>query len=132
MSVFIDTSAIFALIDSADEFNTEAERIFRNITGSDEKLLTSNYVILETIFLLQKFFGVTAVNDFKKKMLPMLGIIWVDESIHESALNSLIASQRKKVSLTDYCSFYILDNYKIDKVFTFDGYFEEKGYEILQ
>lgn len=132
MSVFIDTSAFFALIDSADEFYPAAERIFKNIIKSDEKLLTSNYIILETVFLLQKFFGISAVSDLKKKMLTILHIIWVDESIHESALSVLISAQRKKVSLTDYCSFYILDNYNIDKVFTFDGHFAEKGYNVLQ
>ncbi|MBM3705664.1 MAG: type II toxin-antitoxin system VapC family toxin [Actinobacteria bacterium] len=132
MSIFIDTSAIFALVDSDDEFNERAGKIFKNILESDEKLITSNYIILETVFLLQKSFGLLAVNDFKKKILPLISIIWINEKIHNNCLNNMIFAQKRKISLTDYCSFYIIDDYNIDKVFTFDSHFKEKGYNLLE
>ncbi|MCL6087858.1 MAG: PIN domain-containing protein [Actinobacteria bacterium] len=132
MSIFIDTSAFIALINLSDEFHSIASDLFTKATEDDEKFFTSNYVILETIFLLQREIGLSAVNDFKKSMLPIINIIWVDEKIHNDCLNNLIAAEKRKISLTDYSSFYILDNYKIDMVFTFDKHFKEKDYKFLE
>jgi predicted nucleic acid-binding protein len=132
MSIFIDTSAFIALIESDDEFHAAAANLFKEAVESDEKLFTSNYVLLETIFLLQREIGLPAVNDFRKLMLPLIIVIWVDEKINNDCLNNLIAAEKRKISLTDYSSFYILDSFKIDRVFTFDKHFKEKGYQILE
>ena len=132
MGIFIDTSAFIALIDSGDEFHLAAANLFKEAVKSDEKLFTSNYVLLETIFLLQREIGLPAVNDFRKLMLPLVIVIWVDEKINNDCLNNLIAAEKRKISLTDYSSFYILDSFKIDRVFTFDKHFKEKGYQILE
>jgi uncharacterized protein len=132
MSIFFDTGAFIALIDSADEFNSAAANLFKEAVESDEKFFTSNYVLLETVFLLQRELGLPAVNDFRKFMLPLVNIIWVDEKINNDCLNNLIAAEKRKISLTDYSSFYILDSFKIGRVFTFDKHFKEKGYQILE
>ena len=132
MSIFIDTSAFIALMDSDDEFHSAAANLFKEVVESDEKFFTSNYVLLETIFLLQREIGVPAVNDFRKLMLPLVIVIWVNEKINNDCLNNLIAAEKRKISLTDYSSFYILDSFKIGSVFTFDKHFEEKGYQILE
>jgi len=131
MNVFIDTCAFIALIDSDDDFHGLAFDLFSKASKDNADFLTSNYVMLETIFLLQRAIGLPAVKDFKKLMLPIVRIIWIDEKIHRESLNNLIAAEKKKISLTDYSSFYILDNYNIDKVFTFDNHFKEKNYKIL-
>lgn len=132
MKIFIDTCAFIALIDSDDDFHNLAFNLFSKASKDNADFLTSNYVMLETIFLLQKTLGLPAVKDFKKLMLPIVRIIWIDEKIHNNSLNNLIAAEKEKISLTDYSSFYILDNYNIDKVFTFDNHFKEKGYKTLQ
>jgi len=131
MGIFIDTSAFIALINHDDEFHYKSSDLFIKATETDERFFTSNYIILETIFLLQREFGLSAVNDFRKFMLPLVKIIWIDEKIHNDCLNNLITAEKRKISLTDYSSFYILDSFKIDRVFTFDKHFKEKGYQIL-
>ena len=66
--------------------------------------------------MLQRKLGLPAVNDFRRFMLPLINMIWVDEKIHNDCLSNLISAEKRKVSLTDYTSFYILDNFKIDAV----------------
>jgi predicted nucleic acid-binding protein len=132
MSIFFDTCAFIALINNNDDFHSMASDLFTKAAEADEKFFTSNYVILETIFLLQRELGLSAVNDFRKLLLPIINIIWVDEKIHNNCLNNLITEQKIKVSLTDYSSFYILDNFNINRVFTFDKHFREKDYKILE
>ncbi|MCL4385578.1 MAG: PIN domain-containing protein [Actinobacteria bacterium] len=132
MNIFVDTCAFIALIDSDDEYNFLAAELFKKATKANEKFFTSNYIILETIFLLQRKLGLSAVNDFKRFMLPLINMIWIDEKIHDNCLNNLISAERNKISFTDYTSFYILDNFKIDAVFTFDKHFKEKGYKFLE
>lgn len=131
MNVFIDTCAFIALIDSDDDFHSLAFDLFSKASKDNTDFFTSDYVILETIFLLQKIMGLSAVKDFKRLMLPIIKIIWIDEEIYNNSLNNLVVAEKKKISLTDYSSFYILDNYNIDKVFTFDKNFKERSYKIL-
>jgi len=132
MRIFIDTCAFIALINISDEFHSTASDLFTKAVESDEEFFTSNYVILETIFLLQRELGLSAVNDFKKFMLPVINVIWIDEKIHNDSLNNLIAAEKRKISLTDYSSFHILDTFKLDMIFTFDKHFKEKAYKFLE
>ena len=132
MSVFFDTCAFIALINYDDDFHSLASDLFTKAAHTDEKFFTSNYVILETVFLLQRELGLAAVNDFSKLLLPIINVICVDEKIHSNSLNNLMAAQKRKISLTDYSSFYIIDSYKIEMVFTFDKHFKEKDYKILE
>ncbi|MCL4377760.1 MAG: PIN domain-containing protein, partial [Actinobacteria bacterium] len=66
MSIFIDTCAFIALVNSDDEYNFIAADLFKKAAEADEKFFSSNYVLLETIFLLQREIGLSAVNDFRK------------------------------------------------------------------
>ena len=132
MSLFFDTCAFIALINYDDDFHSVASDLFTKAAHADEKFFTSNYVILETVFLLQRELGLSAVNDFRKLLLPIINVIWVDEKIHNNSLSNLVSAQKRKISLTDYTSFHIIDGYKIDTVFTFDKHFKERDFKILE
>jgi len=82
--------------------------------------------------LFQRELELAAVNDFRKLLLPIINVIWVDEKINNNSLNSLVSAQKRTFSLTDYTSFQIIDGYKIDMVFMFDKHFKERDFNILE
>ena len=49
MSIFIDTSAFLAILNEEDKFHQLAKTTWEEINNSDEYLICSNYVIVETI-----------------------------------------------------------------------------------
>ena len=106
MIVFADTSALYALMVRDDVNHERAKDLFKQYEEQDMRLLTSSYVLVETIALLQRRVGSLAVSDFQLKIFPLLEVVWVDEEWHGRAMQRL-AREGKKLSLVDCLSFEI-------------------------
>ncbi len=130
MTVFADTSGIFALLVRNDYMYVRAQSVFQSFANNNVNLLSSSYVLVETIALLQRRVGMDAVRDFQEKILPLIEIIWVDSYWHEKAINRLILLNQKKVSLVDCLSFVLMEAKEIDTVFSFDSHFERNGFSL--
>lgn len=48
MNIFVDTSALFSLIDSTDLNHFKSSKIFSEVTKDNNNFITSNYVLLES------------------------------------------------------------------------------------
>lgn len=127
MKVLVDTSAFYALASSTDEFHTESKRIYETLLRSDSDLVTSSYVLLETIALIHRRLGIDIVVDFINAIEGIIEIIWVTEDIHRRAWSEMSSSMRETVSLVDFASFVIIQDMHIERVFAFDEHFREKG-----
>ncbi len=57
MRIFIDTSAFYALLDRDDANHKNASRIWKEILGNKNILVTSNYVLVESFALIQHRLG---------------------------------------------------------------------------
>lgn len=131
MSVFVDTSGLLAVLDRDDVNHTAATGAWADILRSDEILTATNYVLVETIALLQHRLGLKAVRFFQEEVLPVIGIIWVDASMHRAAMAILLAAGRKKLSLVDCVSFEAMRSGGISTAFTLDRHFREQGFTCL-
>jgi len=131
MSVYIDTSAFFAILDSGDKFHKESKNAFLELIDSKEVFHSSNYIIIEAIVLVQNRLGLNALRAFQDDIIPIINIHWVEERIHNIAISSLLIACRKNISFVDYTSFEMVRNLGLKKVFTFDKHFEEQGFEVL-
>lgn len=131
--IFIDTSALYALMDRDDRFHERARRRWVEMLepSGDDAVVTSNYVLVECSALLQARLGMPAVRLFHDNMVPAIEIHWVTRQDHDKALQGLLATGRKKLSLVDYSSFAIMRRLRAEKAFTFDRHFAEQGFATL-
>ena len=60
MNAFIDKSAFLAVLNSADRYDASVKRTWDELLFGDSILLTSNYIVVETIHILQHRFGMDA------------------------------------------------------------------------
>ena len=130
MNTFIDTSAFFAMMDLDDRFHRKSKDIFTKLIREKEIFHCSNYIIVETMALIQNRLGFDAVRVFQDSIVPIINIHWVDERIHDIGIKNLLVGNRKKVSLVDYTSFEIIRTLGIEKVFAFDRHFKEQGFRV--
>lgn len=130
MMVFADTSALFALLVRDDFMHVRAKVNFAWFAEHRVRLLTSSFVLVETIALLQRRIGLDAVRDFNAKIIPLLEIVWVDADWQNKAVQRLLTGNRKDVSLVDCVSFEIMEAREITEAFAFDHHFEENGFRI--
>jgi len=128
MSSFIDTSAFLAILNADDENYKKAEKIWKKIVSEGETLVCSNYVLVETVALIQSRFGMAGVRIFQEDVIPVLTIEWVDESLHEAGVTSMLAANNKKLSLVDCVSFAMMRRLGIKTAFVFDKHFKEQGF----
>jgi predicted nucleic acid-binding protein len=131
MNIFIDTAAFLAILNSDDQFHPLARDAWIEILSSDSFIFSSNYIILETIALLQHRFGLEAVRLFESDILPVVEITWVNETIHKQGMSALLVANRRNLSLVDCTSFEIMRQNGLDSVFTFDPHFAEQGFEVI-
>jgi predicted nucleic acid-binding protein len=131
MNVFIDTSGLYAVLDADDEKHDAARAAWVGFLEGTNRLTTSNYVLVETIALLQCRIGMECVNAFTADVLPVLDVIWVDEGIHRSAHHALLISSRRALSLVDVVSFEVMRRLDLRDVFCFDSHFAEQGFHVL-
>ena len=131
MSIFIDTSALYAILDADDENHEKAKRLWADLIMEDALLVCSNYILVETFALVQHRLGIEAVRALQEDVLPILHIEWVDEPGHRAGVTAVLTAARRKLSLVDCVSFEMMRQLGIRKVFAFDPYFGEQGFECI-
>lgn len=131
MKYFIDTSAFLAIINKEDRFHQPAKRFWQEVLSTTAGFTTTNYVILETIALIQSRFGLEALRRFIGDVLPAIETVWVDEALHQRGISVLMAANRKQLSLVDCTSFDLMRQNGLDQAFSFDSHFQEQGFHLL-
>ena len=129
--IFADTSALYALLDRDDRVHRRAVAAFDRIDRDASLLVTSSYVLLETVSLLQARLGLPAVRDWRDAFQPLLTIVWIDADLHANGLLALVAANRRTVSLTDWTSFEVMRSRHINTAFAFDPHFVQQGFRVL-
>lgn len=131
MSVFVDTSALLALVDADQPAHDETARAWKELLDDGRTLFTSNYVIVETMALVQRRIGVEAVREVANLLLPVLQTWWVDEAAHAAAVASLLAAGRRRLSLVDCASFELMRRNGVTGALALDRDFDEQGFDVL-
>lgn len=127
--VFVDTSAILALINPLDESHEAARKAFEKLQAREAPLLTSSFVLVETYALIGRRLGLDAVAAFRRDFAPLLEIVWVGGALHESGLDLLLERRVSDLSLVDAVSFLLMRQRRIDEAFAFDRHFTEEGFQ---
>ncbi len=125
---FVDTSAIYAVLDRDDHEHNLAKQTWGLLLNSQETLLTSNYVLVECCALAQHRLGLEAVRVIEEDMRPMMKVQWVDEQVHRIAIAAVLAARRRKLSLVDCSSFEVMRQREVRRAFAFDKHFVEEGF----
>lgn len=128
MRVYVDTSAIYALLDRADRFHEEAAAWWREELDAISPM-TSEWVVLESGAIIQSRLGIAALRALRDALLPVVEVLPVSAEVRDRAFADVIASDRRSVSLVDRSSFEIMRRRGIDRAFAFDPDFAEAGFE---
>jgi predicted nucleic acid-binding protein len=127
--VFVDTSALYALLASADPSHERASRGFARLAG--RRLVTHSYVVVEAAALVQRRLGMAATRDLLHRLLRPVRIVWVDEDLHRAASSLLLATDRVAVSLVDCASFELMRRRGIAEALAFDDDFAREGFRLV-
>jgi predicted nucleic acid-binding protein len=131
LNLFVDTSGLLAVLDADDMRHSEAEAAWRQILTSDDNLVSTNYVLVETLALVQRRLGMEAVRAVEGDIVPVLEIEWLDAEIHNRAMQTLLTASRRRLSLVDCTSFEVMRRRGIVRAFALDPHFAEHGFDLF-
>ena len=131
MTTFVDTSAFIAVLDADDRMHAKAGPEWERLLQAGVTLRTTNYVLVETLAVLQNRFGLEAVRRFTADVLPMIDVSWIAEGVHLSAQHALLIASRRDLSLVDCTSFEVMRRDGIGSAFCFDQHFSQQGFQVL-
>lgn len=129
MTLFVDTSALYALMDRDDLNHASATRFWNQIDAA-ETLLTHNYVLVETSALVQRRLGVEALRMLVDELTLPISTVFVDRTVHEAAASGVLGAQLRQLSLVDMVSFEVMRRAGIRAAFAFDDHFARFGFGI--
>ncbi|MFN2596659.1 MAG: type II toxin-antitoxin system VapC family toxin [Pyrinomonadaceae bacterium] len=128
--MLLDTSGLLCLLHRDKPQHPEASRLFT----AAPYCLTHNYVLSELVALAHVR-GVPRrpTLDFLRDLrgVPRVEVVWVDESLHERALDLLERRLDKSYSLCDAVSFLLMRERSISEALTTDRHFAQEGFTRL-
>lgn len=131
VKIFVDTSALFALVNTSETNHQVAEVTWQTMIADGDELVTSNYIIVESIALIQNRLGLPALQKLQANLEPLLNVFWLDQDIHDAAVQLLLSTNRRQLSLVDCSSFETMRCLEVNTVFTFDAHFREQGFNVI-
>lgn len=131
--VFVDTSAFAALENRRDEKHVEAIRLRDSARKKGETLITSDYVLDETLTLLSRRAGRSIAIDFGAAILASKAVTIhrITSDVFGASWRLFSGYQDKEFSFTDCTSFALMKELGSTEAFTFDRHFEQAGFLIL-
>jgi len=131
MTVFVDTSAFYALLDRSDAEHARAAKKWVRLVEESQDPMTTNYVIVETSALVQHRLGVAALRTFAEDVLGVVRVEWVSPDDHARATAAVLAAARRKLSLVDCASIELCRRLGTRQAFAFDKHFRDAGFELV-
>ena len=129
--IFIDTSAIYAWADAADPNHATSVRRLQRILAQREELFTHNYILVESLALLQARLGLRAAVNLARDA-AMFVIEWVDDDLHALGIQELQRSKKRDVSFVDHISFLAMRKRDVGIAFAFDPDFTSAGFRLFE
>ena len=129
MSVFVDTSALYALLDEGDAHHAEASDVLRRLVGTE--LVTHAYVVVEISGLVGRRLPWPASERLIDGILPVIDVEPVAADLHIGAMAAYRTSGSARASLVDHVSFALMRSRGIGRAFAYDDDFAREGFQLV-
>ena len=132
-SLFIDTSYLIAVENTDDQFHKTASKHWRDLLKSPRPLVTSSYVLVEVVTLLNNRRLHSKAVELGNNLLSSrsFNVVHVDEELFYEAWAYFQKYKDKTYSLTDCVSFVLMKKLGIAEALTFDQHFIQAGFAKL-
>ncbi len=129
MILFVDTSAVVALLSAADEHHADAVAVWMEIVAEGPRLVTTDLVLAEVVVVVRARAGFDlSVRAGERLLADPFEIVWVDRALLDDAWRLYRRYRDHDLSLCDCVSFAVMRRRKIDTAFAYDRDFEAVGF----
>jgi predicted nucleic acid-binding protein len=133
MSLFIDTSFLYAMEDVSDLHHKESLEVWEKTLKNPPRIVSTSFIFDETVTLLQAKLGHAKAADVGSRLLhsTMVELIHITPEIFEEAWDYFSKHKDKGYSFTDCVSFTVMEELNIKNALTFDKHFRQAGFKTV-
>ena len=131
--LFVDTAGWMACADESDPAHTRARQARDAALEQGSLLVTTDYVIDETLTLVRMRLGLSAAGAWWDQVAgsPRLRWEWVGTARAERARGVFFRYRDKDFSFTDCTSFVVMQELRLKQALTTDRHFQQMGFQVL-
>ena len=131
--LFVDTAGWVACADRSDPAHGKCVVSRDAQLRAGVVLLTTDYVVDETLTLLRLRLGLGAAREWWERISASqrVAIAEIDHLLREDALRWFFRYEDKEFSFTDCASFALMKRDKLREVLTTDRHFKQAGFQVL-
>jgi len=135
--VFIDTSALYAILDKKDANHKKAGIIYKKLLSAGTKFTLSDHVLSESLTLIRRRLGYNKSLEFatiiqQGEAVELFNIIFVNRPAFRLANQFFEQLKSVKISYVDCLSFATMNILKISDYFAYDNHFQEAGFNNIE
>jgi uncharacterized protein len=132
-ALFVDTAGWMACADAADPAHARARAARDEALAAGLVLLTTDYVVDETLTLLRLRLGLPAAETWWSQVdgSSRLKWQWIDFARAEKARSLFFRHRDKDYSFTDCTSFVVMRELRLKQALTTDRHFRQAGFQVL-
>ncbi len=130
--LFVDTAGWMACADAADAAHASCRKARDAAMHAGQVLVTTDYVVDETLTLLRLRLGVAAAEAWWRQVDGSPRVRWarIDASRFDRAVSLFFQYRDKGFSVTDCTSFTVMRELRIGKALTTDRHFRQMGFQV--
>jgi hypothetical protein len=131
--LFTDTAGWMACADAADAAHAQAMRARDTCLSEGGVLVTTDYVMDETLTLIRKRLGLAAAATWWQQLDASTRVRWewVGMARVEKARELFFRFRDKDYSFTDCTSFVVMKELKLKQALTTDRHFAQMGFKMV-
>jgi predicted nucleic acid-binding protein len=130
--IFADTAGWANFFVRTEPFHVEAKHLMQQWYANGERVVTTNYVLLELVALLTRPLRIPREEQVKTietlQAAAWVEVIHIDSTVNALAWQLLRDRLDKSWSWVDCASFVVMEQRQITRAFTTDRHFEQAGF----
>jgi len=134
--VFVDTSAFYAIRDTADAHHSSAVNAFARLRREQMPLVTTDHIVAESATLIRPRLGFEVVRRFlltiqESRVAGLLDLHYPAWEDFQAAITEFLGWGAPRFSFVDALSFVVCRRLGITQVVAYDDDFRVAGFEIV-
>lgn len=126
--VFVDTSALYALLNRSERHHAQSLKILMHMKRKDAQPVISNFIVAETHALLLIRISPHAARTWLSRNIWKIERVTEEDEVQ--ARQIIETHKDKSYSFTDATSFALMQRLRIKTAFAFDQHFSQFGLKV--
>lgn len=131
MATFIDTSGFYAHACTDDSHHDSVADVLSRLAEQRERLVSTSYVLSETMGLIQRRLGFSVLKSFMEDVLGVVEIVWIGPAEQAAGWELMKSKPSRGLTIVDATGIVVMRRQAIRRCVALDPAFTREGFEML-